>query len=151
MARSVQIVFDCRDPAVLSKFYAAALDYKLQDPPAGYGSWEEALKAFGVPQEEWNSASAVVDPQGRGPRIYFQQMDTPKPGKNRLHLDFNVGGGSSAPLDERRKRIDAEVDRLLGLGARTHNTVELPMRSAAEAGEYWVVMQDPEGNEFCVQ
>ena len=109
------------------------------------------MKALGVPEADWNSAYAIVDPEKKGPRIYFQQMDTPKPGKNRLHIDLNVGGGSSIPLEERRERIDAEVDRLLGLGAREPGKVELPWRSAAEAGEYWVVMQDPDGNEFCVQ
>jgi glyoxalase superfamily protein len=64
MARKVQIVFDCRDPASLSKFYAEALHYKVQDPPEGYRSWEEALKDWGVSEEEWNSASAIVDPEG---------------------------------------------------------------------------------------
>jgi hypothetical protein len=60
MARKLQVVFDCRDPEGLSKFYAEALHFKLQDPPEGYKSWEEALKAWGVPEEEWNSASAIV-------------------------------------------------------------------------------------------
>lgn len=151
MARTVQVVFDCRDPAALSEFYAAALHYKLQDPPKGFASWQEALKAFGVPEDEWNSASVVVDPEGKGPRIYFQQMETPKPGKNRLHLDVSVSGGPTVPLADRKVRIDAEVDRLLGLGAIKQHAVELPWRSSAEPGEYWVVMQDPEGNEFCVQ
>jgi Glyoxalase-like domain len=53
MARKVQMVFDCRNPADLSKFYADALQYKLQEPPEGYKSWKEALKAWGVPEEEW--------------------------------------------------------------------------------------------------
>lgn len=151
MATSIQIVFDCDDPDRLGKFWAEALHYKEQDPPPGFASWPDALKALGVPEEDWNSAYAIVDPEKKGPRIYFQQMDTPKPGKNRLHIDLNVGGGSLVPLEERRKRIDAEVERLLELGARNLNTVKLPWRSAAEAGEYWVVMQDPDGNEFCVQ
>jgi hypothetical protein len=75
MAFSLQAVFDCKDPASLSKFYAEALHYKLQDPPAGYESWEKWLMEKGIPEEEWNSASAIVDPEGKGPRIYFQQMD----------------------------------------------------------------------------
>lgn len=144
MATAVQIVFDCRDPASLSEFYATALHYKLQDPPEGFSSWEEALKTWDVPEEEWNSASAIVDPEGRGPRIYFQQMDTPKLGKNRVHLDLNVSGGPKVPLEERKKRVDAEVDRLLELHATKQRAWE-------EDGEYWVVMLDPDRNEFCVQ
>ncbi|MGQ0798332.1 MAG: VOC family protein [Methanobacteriota archaeon] len=144
MARTIQVVFDCRDPTRLSEFYAAALHYKLQDPPEGFATWEEALKAAGVAEEEWNSASAIVDPDGRGPRIYFQQMDTPKQAKNRVHLDLNASGGSKIPSDERKKQIHVEVDRLLGLGATKQQAWE-------ELGGYWVVMLDPEGNEFCVQ
>ena len=151
MATKIQVVFDCADPDRLASFWITALTYKLQDPPPGFGSWEEALRAAKIPEEEWNSARAIVDPEGRGPRIYFQQMDTPKPGKNRLHFDLNVSGGPSVPIDERRMRINAEVERLLGLGATKQHAWELPWRSLAEPGEYWVVMQDPEGNEFCVQ
>ena len=144
MVSPVQIVFDCADPDRLAKFWAAALHYRVQDPPEGYASWEAFLKAAGVPEEEWNSASAVVDPAKIGPRIYFQKMDTPKPGKNRVHLDINSSGGSKVPYEERVMRVDAEVERILGLGATKQ-------RAWDDSGEYWVVLQDPEGNEFCVQ
>jgi hypothetical protein len=144
MAQKVQIVFDCSNPADLSKFYADALHYKKQDPPEGYKSWEQALKAWGVPEEEWNSASAIVDPDGGGPRIYFQQMNTPKLGKNRVHLDVNASGGPQVPIQERKEQVRAEVERLLILGATEQAEWE-------ERGDYWVVMLDPEGNEFCVQ
>jgi hypothetical protein len=144
MPQKVQIVFDCHDPAGLSKFYAQALHYKLQDPPEGYKSWEEALKSWGVPEEQWNSASAIVDPEGGGPRIYFQQMDTPKLGKNRIHLDLNASSGLKVPIQQRKEQINIEIERLLKLGATKQREWE-------EQGEYWVVMLDPEGNEFCVQ
>ena len=144
MATGVQIVFDCGDPDKLATFWAAALHYKIQDPPAGFASWPDFLKAQGIPETEWNSASAVVDPDGVGPRIYFQRVPEGKTVKNRVHLDLNVGGPRSAPADERRRRVDAEVDRLLQLGARRSRTVE-------ERGEYFVNMFDPEGNEFDVQ
>lgn len=81
MAFKLQVVFDCKDPASLAKFYAEALHYKLQDPPEGYPSWEHWLKQQGIPEADWNSASAIVDPEGRGPRVYFQQMDTPQAGE----------------------------------------------------------------------
>jgi len=141
---SVQIVFDCADPDRLAKFWAAALHYREQDPPVGYASWPAFLKARGVPEEEWNSASAIVDPEKVGPRIYFQQMATPKPKKNRVHLDINISGGGKVPMADRMKRVNAEVERLAGLGAAKQRVWEDP-------GEYWIVMQDPEGNEFCVQ
>ena len=144
MARMLQVVFDCRDPDALSRFYAEALHYKLQDPPIGYGSWEDWLKDKGIPESEWNSASAIVEPEGKGPRIYFQQMDTPKLGKNRLHIDINASGGSALPLEERKKQVDVEVDRILALNATKQRELD-------GNGEYCVVMQDPEGNEFCIQ
>src|SRR5213594_1981729 len=101
MATSFQIVFDCADPDSLGTFWAEALHYKSQDPPSGFPSWEAFLKARGVPEAEWNTANAIVDPDKLGPRIYFQKMDTPKPTKNRVHLDLNVSGGARVQLDER--------------------------------------------------
>ena len=138
------MAFDCADPHRLASFWAAALGYKLQDPPEGHASWEEFLTAIGVPEEDWHSASAVVDPEGVGSRIYFQRVPEGKVAKNRVHLDLNVGGDPSTPIGERRTKVDAEVERLKGEGATVLGPVE-------ENGEYWVVMQDPEGNEFCLQ
>lgn len=145
MATSVQIVFDCADPDALGRFWAEALHYRPQDPPSGFASWEAFLKAQGVPEQDWNTAYAIVDPEKVGPRIYFQKMDTPKPKKNRLHLDLNISGGGRVPLEERVKRIGAEVDRIIRLGATKQRVWE-----EADGG-YFVVMLDPEGNEFCVQ
>jgi glyoxalase superfamily protein len=144
VATGVQIVFDCTDPDRLATFWAAALHYKKQDPPPGFRSWQDFLKAQGIPESEWNSASAVVDPDGAGPRIYFQKVPERKVVKNRVHLDLNVGGPRDGPPDERRGRIDTEVDRLVQLGARKSRALE-------ERGEYFVNMFDPEGNEFDVQ
>jgi hypothetical protein len=144
MATSVQVTIDCADPDRLATFWATALGYKKQDPPEGFSSWQDFLIAQGVPEDQWNSASAVVDPDGTGPRIFFQRVPEPKASKNRVHLDVNVGGGHNTPLEERRERVNAEVERLLGAGATKLGPFEV-------RGEYWVVMQDPEGNEFCLQ
>jgi hypothetical protein len=144
MATPIQVTFDCADPDRLATFWATALGYKKQDPPPGYATWPEFLAAQGVPEDQWNAASAIVDPEGIGPRIYFQQVPEPKTLKNRVHLDVNVGGGRDVPDDERRGRVNAAVERLLGAGATR-------LRACAEHGESWVVMQDPEGNEFCLQ
>ncbi|MGH2821196.1 MAG: VOC family protein [Actinomycetota bacterium] len=144
MATHFQVTFDCSDPAALSRFWATALGYRLQDPPQGYDSWEQWLAAMGIPEDRWNSAGAVVDPEGKAPRLFFQQVPEPKTVKNRVHLDVNVGGEPGTPVEERRVRVDAEAERLLEAGATTVGPRE-------EHGEYWVVMQDPEGNEFCLQ
>ncbi len=145
MATKIQIVFDCADPDRLAKFWAAALGYKLQDPPEGYDSWEEFLRRMAIPEDQWNSASAVVDPDRVGPRIYFQRVPEGKIVKNRVHLDLNVSGPPGTSLQDRTKRVNAEVERLVEKGA----TIYRP--GIVEDGEYWVVMQDPEANEFCVQ
>jgi hypothetical protein len=144
MATGVQVVIDCADPARLGEFWALALGYVQQAPPPGFASWPDFLKAQGVPESDWNSANALVDPDGRGPRIFFQRVPEAKVVKNRVHLDLNVGGGPGAPLDERHQKLDGEVERLHQAGASS-------VRAVAERGEYHVVMQDPEGNEFCVQ
>ncbi len=144
MAVGVQVVFDCADPARLAEFWAAALGYALQDPPSGFATWEAFLAAQGIPESEWNSASAVVDPEGRGPRIYFQRVPEPKTVKNRVHLDVNIGGGRETPLEVRRERAHAESSRLQQLGATE-------LRINDEWRGFSIVMQDPEGNEFCLQ
>jgi hypothetical protein len=144
MATAIQVVFDCADPERLAAFWAATLGYTLQAPPDGMASWEAWLTAQGIPEDQWNNASAIVDPDGAGPRIFFQRVPEPKTVKNRVHLDVNVGGGHTVDADEGRRRVTAEVERLRGLGARQIAVFE-------ERGEYWIVMADPEGNEFCLQ
>ena len=145
MATSVQITIDCADPDRLARFWAAALGYKIQDPPPGFESWEAFLEARNFPRERWNDFSAVVDPDGVGPRIFFQRVPEEKAIKNRLHLDVNVGGKHGTPAEERRERVDAGVERLMILGATMLDAREGPF------GERWVVLEDPEGNEFCLQ
>jgi Glyoxalase-like domain len=143
MATGVQVVFDCADPSRLARFWAEALGYKLDDPPAGYQRWEDWLRDQGIPEERWNDASAAVDPDGAGPRIYFQRVPEPKTVKNRVHLDLDVSGGASVPIERRREQVEAEAERLTGIGATR-------LRAVEEFGVYWVVMHDPEANEFCV-
>ena len=141
MARTVQVVIDCADPASLAGFWAQALGYVVQPPPPGHDSWESFLAALGVPQERWNDRSAVVDPEGTGPRVFFQKVPEGKAAKNRLHLDLRVSG--EGPPETAHERLAAEVSRLSALGAAQ-------VRAVDELGEHWVVMTDPEGNEFCL-
>ena len=143
MATQVQVVIDCADPSRLAAFWALALGYQEQAPPEGYATWEDALRAWNVPEDQWNSRGAIVDPDGVGPRLFFQQVPEGKVVKNRVHLDINAAVGI-ADDDERRRTIAAKVASLTDAGASV-------LREMEERGEYWVVMQDPEGNEFCVQ
>ncbi len=144
VSTGLQVVFDCVDPGRLAEFWAEAMGYQVQPPPEGFSTWEEFLASIGVPEDAFNSASAIVDPDGSGPRIYFQMVPEQKIVKNRVHLDLNVGGGRETPLEQRRKRVDAEAERLSAIGATMVRTYE-------ENGEYWVAMLDPEGNEFDLQ
>jgi hypothetical protein len=79
MARDVQITFGCAEPAGLAAFWAEVLDYRVQGPPPAFGSREQALEAMGIPPERRNDASAVLDPAGSGPRLFFQKVPAGKP------------------------------------------------------------------------
>jgi hypothetical protein len=144
MATHVQVVIDCADPAKLGEFWVQALGYQVQDPPRGFASWPDFLRANNVPESEWNSANALVDPDGAGPRVFFQRVPEPKTVKNRVHLDLNVSGGLTVPIETRKERIAAEAKRLEGIGASQ-------LREVEDWSGYCLVMRDPEGNEFCLQ
>lgn len=143
MVRTFQVTFDAHDPARLAGFWAEALGYVLQPPPPGFASWEEFADSIDMPAEDRDGISAVVDPDGVGPRLLFLRVPEGKTAKNRVHLDVNVAGPTE-DLEERRTALRAEADRLAGLGAT-------PVGEREEHGGVWIVMQDPEGNEFCVQ
>ncbi|PZG12173.1 VOC family protein [Nonomuraea aridisoli] len=122
MARLHDVVIDCRHPASLARFWAQALDGYAVAP---YDEEELArLRAEGVLDPE-DDPTVLVD--GGLPRLWFQRVPERKVHKNRLHLDL------------RADDLDSEIDRLLGLGARLVTTFD-----------DWVVMIDPEGNEFCL-
>ncbi|MGW2917858.1 VOC family protein [Streptomyces angustmyceticus] len=144
MARDVQITFDCADPAGLAAFWAEALGYRLQDPPPGFDSWEQALAAMGVPPERRNDASAVVDPDGSGPRLFFQRVPEGKQAKNRAHLDVRAAPGLDG--DARMAALEAAAERLVARGATRLGRHE----PAPPFGAGHLVMADPEGNEFCL-
>ncbi|WP_433062794.1 VOC family protein [Dactylosporangium sp. CS-033363] len=142
--RTVQITFDCADPAALAAFWIEALGYKLQDPPPGFDTWEAALDAMGVPAEDRNRASAILDPAGTGPRVFFQRVPEGKTVKNRVHLDVRAAPGLQG--EDRMAALEQEADRLTGLGA-----ARLARHEPAPPMEFGhIVMADPEGNEFCL-
>jgi catechol 2,3-dioxygenase-like lactoylglutathione lyase family enzyme len=144
MSRTLQITFDCGDPNALAGFWNEALGYRYDSPPPGFETWEEALDHFGVPEEHRNDASASVDPDGAGPRLWFQKVPEGKVTKNRLHLDVRAAPGLQG--DERMAALEDEAVRLVALGAsRLERFDPDPPMSAG-----FIVMADPEGNEFCL-
>jgi hypothetical protein len=148
---TLQLTVDCAEPRRLVLFWAEALRYVPEPPPAGHESWRAYWQATGVPEEELTDGvgelpESIVDPLGVGPRVWFQQVPEPKTVKNRVHLDLKVGGGRAVPLALRRERVDAEVARLTALGASVLYAMDEPQGM----DYYAVVLQDPEGNEFCV-
>jgi Glyoxalase-like domain len=144
MAVRFQLVIDCADPDLLARFWAAALGYVLEPPPAGYATWNDYWREVGVPEAELGPGEdCIVDPTGGGPRIWFPVVPDIKGVKNRLHLDIHASGGRTLPIETRRQRVDAEARRLADLGATI-------VASLTEEGldHYAVAMKDPEGNEF---
>ncbi len=144
MGVDFQITIDCIDPAALATFWAGVLDFRVQDPPSGFETWDEALAAFGVPEERRNDASALIDPTGQRPRIFFQRVPEAKSVKNRLHLDVRAAPGLSG--DERMNALEKECSRLVDAGASriSRHEPSPPMQGGH------IVMADPEGNEFCL-
>jgi len=113
MTARLDITLDCHQPEPLAEFWAAALDYE------NAGRHGEFWPLF--PRDDAR------------PIIVLQQVDEPRTGKNRMHLDLHVDD------------LDGEVARLVALGAR-----RLSATPVEGHGHTWVVMADPEGNEFCV-
>lgn len=143
MPHDVQITFDCADPGALTDFWAVALGYQKEPPPKDFDSWDDALRAWGVPEDQWNSRSAIVDPEGKRSRVFFQQVPEGKTTKNRLHLDIRHAPGLKG--DERMAVLETEAAKLVALGASRFKRFE---PDEMDAGH--IVMQDPEGNEFCL-
>ena len=138
-----QVTFDSADPAAHAAFWAEALHYVLAPPPPGFPSWDAALDAWGVPAEQRNDRSAIVDPAGVGPRVFFQRVPEPKTAKNRVHLDLRAAAGLTG--EDRLAALEAECARLVALGASRVQRFEPGPMSAG-----FIVMVDPEGNEFCL-
>lgn len=152
MSREIQVTFDAHDPRALSVFWRDALGYVHPGPPGvelpegadPLAAWDEFLARIGVPEEQRNTRSALEDPDGRGPRLFFQQVPEGKVAKNRVHLDVRAASGLQG--EERMAALERECERLVALGAtRVHRHEPAPPLSAGH-----LVMADPEGNEFCL-
>ena len=125
--KEFQVTFDCAEPVLVARFWAEVLGYVVPPlPPEDQGSW-----------------AACTDPSGGGPRLFFQRVPEGKVVKNRVHLDVRAGTGLVG--EERLATLEAECGRLVALGASHVRTL-----FADEDNESCIVMQDVEGNEFCL-
>ena len=107
------VVVDTHDLPGLARFWSQALDWKILSERAG---------------------EIVIGPDVNAPvGMCFMPVSDPKTVKNRVHLDITTDAGDR----------DAEIERLLALGARRVDVGQT-------GGESWTVLADPEGNEFCV-
>ncbi|MGW0788218.1 VOC family protein [Streptomyces sp. NPDC002911] len=143
-----KVVIDAGDPHAQADFWAEALGYLVEDNSAlieellAAGAVTEAATVEPHGHRAWRDLAAVRHPDdpyeeksgtGLGRRLLFQRVQEPKTVKNRLHLDVHTAPGQR----------EAEVERLLELGASALRVVEEP-------GGSWQVLLDPESNEFCV-
>ncbi|MFC3997295.1 VOC family protein [Nocardiopsis sediminis] len=152
MSRHVQLTFDARDPRALSAFWRDVLGYVHPGPPGvdvpegadPLAAWDDFLTRIGVPEEQHNARSAIEDPDGHGPRLFFQRVPEGKTAKNRVHLDVRAAPGLQG--QERMAALEAECARLVALGAEriSRHDPEPPL------GAGHIVLADPEGNEFCL-
>jgi hypothetical protein len=119
------LAVDCRDAPALARWWAGVLDWQVT-----YEGDDEVV--IGPRQADGHSADIPVEQ--RAPALAFGPVPEGKQVKNRLHIELAPRAGDDQ---------EAEVSRLLGLGA-----------TRADVGqggdESWVVLADPEGNEFCV-
>lgn len=115
MSRRFQVTFDAHDPGALSTFWRDALGYVHPAPPGvelpegadPLAAWDDFLAKLGVPEEERNTRSALEDPEGQGPRVFFQQVPEDKVAKNRVHLDVRAAPGLEGRRGWRRWRPNA--------------------------------------------
>jgi len=137
---ALQITFDCADPHAQARFWAAALDYELEDHHDMIGG---VIEAGHVPADSdevieldgrraWRDYAGAKAPDTED-RALFQRVPEAKTAKNRVHLDIHVPDGQR----------EAKVGQLLGLGATKLWDGQLGPQS-------WVTLADPEGNELCV-
>jgi hypothetical protein len=151
MALSWKTVFDARDANRLADFWAAALEYEVEDlTPLITRLLEQQLITEDMLTEHrgrrtWRDYAGIrhpddpVDPttgMGLERRMLFQHVPEEKTAKNRLHLDIQYAYGDP-------DKLRALVDRLTALGATAVREVD-----QGPAGHWWI-MRDPEGNEFC--
>lgn len=133
-AFKVQIVIDCADPSGLAEFWVEALACVVEPPPPGFDSWEEFAERIGIPAEDWDRRSAVVDPDRVRPRILFQKVPEAKEVKNRVHLDIDVAPGMARDSEERKGAARSRCEQLTARGATQLHELDDPSRWCPSLG-----------------
>src|SRR3954469_18683812 len=139
--KQVQITFDCAEPERLARFWCEVLGYVVPPPPEGFATRDDFSRS--LPPQVRGAPFACAAPTGVGPRLFFRRVPEGKVVKNRVHLDVRAGTGLVG--EERLATLEAECARLIPLGA-----VRVRVLLADGVNESCIVMQDIEGNEFCL-
>ncbi|MER6418781.1 VOC family protein [Streptomyces sp. NPDC001137] len=139
--KQFQVTFDCAEPERVARFWCEVLGYVVPPPPEGFTTWDDYDRS--LPPERRGASFVCMDPTGVGPRMYFQRVPEDKVVKNRVHLCVRAGTGLVG--EERLATLEAECARLLALGAS-----RVRLLRADGVNESCIVMQDIEGNEFCL-
>ncbi len=129
MATIQNVTFACDEPDELATFWAETLDYELEPIPSEFA---QALADAG---HDPSDARAIFDPTGDGPRLFFKRMPKSTTEHIPIHLDLSVPNREQA------------VTELVTRGA---TEIETKTRDIGERVQIWTVMEDPEGNGFCV-
>jgi Glyoxalase-like domain len=140
MATDFQVTIDCSDPHGLADWWAETLGWQVEPQDeafirrmidAGHASEADTTTHRGA--LVWKEGAAITSPDPGRPRVLFQLVPEAKSVKNRVHLDLRVG----------EEHQEAEVTRLVSRGATE-------LSRGSQGPHRWVVLADPEGNEFCV-
>ena len=124
--RWYSVVIDCRDVAAQAGWWAEVLDWRK--------AYETPAEVVIVPPHALTARAESIPPEEQGPGLVFVPVPEGKAIKNRLHIDLAPRGGDDQQV---------EIARLVSLGA---SRVDIGQASDTS----WVVLADPEGNEFCV-
>jgi hypothetical protein len=141
-----QLTIDANDPAALARFWGRALGYVSVPPSEPDTTWWAHYR--GRVDDDGAFRDRLFDPEGLRPPLWFQEVPEGKAGKNRLRLDlYATARDDTLAYAERVRIVEAKVEELVGLGARVQTRTS---QDDPEDSYHFVVMQDPEGNEFCV-
>ncbi|GGO21095.1 glyoxalase [Microbispora rosea subsp. aerata] len=136
-AVTIDLTLYCENARLLAEFWKAALGYVDEIPASRFGTDEEPFDRFDLPAGGDEDGALLCDPEGIGPRLSIVRVPDRGRTDNRLHIDVRVPGEGS-PAD-RWERIRMEAARLVRAGG-----------TILEAFDDYILMADPEGNEFRV-
>jgi hypothetical protein len=141
-----QLTIDANDPPRLARFWQRALGYQPTPPSEPRTTWHDHYRRRLGDEEAFDNR--LFDPEGLRPPLWFQGVPEGKAGKNRLHIDLYPTGRDMSLTQERRIEIvEDAVAQLVGAGA---SVARRTRDDDPDDPVYFVVMNDPEGNEFCV-